>query len=80
MTTPAHADEHESLIQLLAKSTSVDHSKVAGFVLITVGEDGRPMVGSDLDSPEIAFGVMYQLLVNAGLVENVHEVEIPEGN
>lgn len=47
---PAHAAEHDQLMQLLAKVT--DRSQLIGAViLITIGCDGRPCVGSDLGFP-----------------------------
>ncbi len=76
---PAHAAEHEQLLQLLAKATRTS-TLIGGIVLITVGVDGRPCVGGDLDTPEQILSVIRQLAAAENLIDTVAEVNIPEDN
>lgn len=76
---PAHAAEHDALMQLLAKVT--DRSQLIGAViLVTIGHDGRPCVGSDLDSPATIHKVLREIGEAEGLVADVSEVKVPRDN
>lgn len=76
---PIHAAEHDQLMQLLAKVT--DRSQLIGAViLITIGHDGRPCVGSDLDSPETIHKVLREIAEAEDQIADVSEVGTPRDN
>lgn len=76
---PAHAAEHNQLMQLIAKVT--DRSELIGAaILITIGHDGRPCVGSDLDSPATIHKVLREIAAAEDQVVNVSEIKILKDN
>lgn len=78
-SAPAHAAEHDQLMQLLAKVT--DRSELIGAViLITIGCDGRPCVGSDLDSPATIHKVLREIAAAEDQIADVSEVKMPRDN
>lgn len=62
MSRPAHGDEHDTLATLINKSINVPSSKVKLFVLITIGEDGRPCVAGNTQQPGDMLQIFQQLL------------------
>lgn len=79
MTAPRHSAEHTELMQLLARATEKSET-IAYSVLVTVGVDGRPMVGTDLDSPEAVVEVLAQVVGAYSEIEQVTSVDIPKAN
>lgn len=76
---PIHADEHEQLMQLIAKVTDKSE-KIMAIILITVGTDGRPMIGSDLGDPGPVFAVLAQVTAAHGHIDNIVKVAVPKDN
>lgn len=76
---PIHAEEHTQLMQLVAKVT--DKSRlIQAVIIITVGADGRPMVGSDLGDPGLVFGVLQQVMMAHDQIATVTNVDVPKDN
>lgn len=79
MTIPAHATEHNELLQLLGKAT--DKSQLIGaVVLITVGIDGRPMVGSNLGHEDEVYYLLRRLVAAEDQIAAVDKVDVPRDN
>lgn len=76
---PAHAAEHDQLMQLVAKVT--DKSKlIEGIILITVGKDGRPCIGGNFVSPTVAMGILRQLAAAENQIADVSQIDMPKDN
>lgn len=76
MTAPPHAKEHHELLQLLAKAT--EKSDLVGHViLITLGFDGRPCVGSSIPNPGAVLEILTQLGAASDALETVTEIDMP---
>lgn len=76
---PAHAAEHNDLMQLVAKVT--DQSElIACVILVTVGADGRPMIGSDLETPEAVLNVLAQVMDAHQYKAVVSKIDVLKGN
>lgn len=57
---PAHAEEHHTLMQLVAQV--VEQSKlINGMILVTIGVDGRPCVGANIEDPAVISALLRQL-------------------
>lgn len=79
MSAPAHAKEHDNLTVLLAKS--IEFSKlIDGVILITIGKDGRPCVGGNVDNPATMLRILRELAAAESLVEDVSKVLVPRNN
>lgn len=76
---PAHATEHDQLMQLLAKVTC-NSELIAAVVLITIGHDGRPCVGSDMDSPAMIHKALREIGAAEDQVADVSQVKVPRDN
>lgn len=76
MTKPAHADEHDALMVMLAKQVETSRL-IAGAILITVGVDGRPCVGANMDDPAAIMRILRELGAAEQHVEHVTEVDVP---
>lgn len=76
---PVHAAEHDELLRLLAKATERS-TTVHGVILITIGTDGRPCLGSDLGDPKVIHQVLRQIGGAEDKIANVAEVDIPHSN
>lgn len=76
MTAPPHAKEHHELLQLLAKAT--ENSKLVDHVvLITIGFDSRPCVGSSIPNPGTVLEILTQLGAATDALETVTEIDMP---
>lgn len=76
---PAHAAEHDQLMQLLAKATR-NSELIAAIVLITIGVDGRPCVGSDMDSPAMIHKALREIGEAEDQIADVSQVRVPKDN
>lgn len=76
---PAHAAEHDQLMQLVAKVTEKSEL-IEGIVLITVGKDGRPCLGGNFSTPAIAMTILRQLAAAEDQVADVSIVKLPRDN
>lgn len=76
MTRPPHADEHDALMVMLAKQVEVS-KLIRGAILITVGVDGRPCVGANLDNPAIVMRLLRGLGEAEQHIEGVAQVDVP---
>jgi hypothetical protein len=79
MSVPAHAKEHNDLMVLLAKQ--IETSKfIEGAILITIGKDGRPCVGSNITSVPYVMELMRALGGAEDQIDSVVKVSIPGTN
>lgn len=76
---PIHAEEHTQLMQLIAKVTDKSE-KIMAVIVITVGADGRPMVGSDLGGPGFVFGVLQQVMAAHDQIATITNIDVPKDN
>lgn len=77
---PSHRQEHDELMQLIAKVAG-SSQLIDAMVLITIGRDGRPCLGSDVEDPRVVLSILQQL-VDAGTTNLVHvrKIEVPKDN
>lgn len=76
---PAHAKEHDDLITLVAKIT--DSSKlIAGCIVVTIGVDGRPVVGGNLGTTAQIMNVLRQLAAAEDQIADVYKIDTPRNN
>lgn len=75
---PAHAAEHNILMQVVAKI--VNQSVLIDMVvLITVGVDGRPSVGGNLEPAQVV-ELLRQLIAAEDQIANVSQIKVPRDN
>lgn len=79
MTAPPHAKEHHELLQLVGKLVQ-DSKLIDGMILITVGYDGRPCVGGNVESPEHIMELLRALGEAGSAVAGSSRVDIPKDN
>lgn len=75
---PVHYKEHEELVQLIAKITG-QSGPVQDFVIVTIGTDNRPMIGSSLPQ-EVTMAVLAHLTMSQGDIASVTKVAVPKDN
>lgn len=76
---PAHAEEHHDLMQLVAKV--IKHSAlIEGMVLITIGVDGRPCVGANIEDPAVISAILRELGNAEHTIEGVRRIGRPVSN
>lgn len=76
MTAPPHTKEHHELLQLLAKA--IENSKLVDHViLITIGFDSRPCVGSSIPNPGAVLEILSHLGAATNALENITEIDMP---
>lgn len=79
MTAPAHSDEHNGLMQIIGKL--VNQSELIDIaILVTVGTDGRPAVGGNLDNPAQITEVLRQIVAAEDQVATITQVDLPRDN
>lgn len=76
---PAHAAEHNTLMQLIAKIVN-QSALIDTVILITVGVDGRPSIGGNVDHPGQIMEILQQLAAAEEDVEGVRRVDLPKDN
>lgn len=76
---PAHVAEHDQLMQLVAKVLS-QSELIGAMILVTIGTDGRPCVGSDLDSPATIHRVLREIAAAEDQIADISEVKVPKDN
>lgn len=79
MTAPPHAKEHDELMVFLAKLVEKS-DLIDGAILITVGKDGRPCIGGNIESPAHMLEILRQLVEAEDLIEAVKDVPVPRDN
>lgn len=76
---PTHVAEHEALMQLVAKVTGRSEL-IAAVVLITIGHDGRPCVGSNIDSPAMMHKALREIGEAEDQIVSMFQVRVPRDN
>lgn len=79
MSEPAHGKEHNDVATLVAKTVNMYDDKIAHFVLVTIGHDGRPLVSSSIGPGQIQ-GVFEFMAKAHDHIESVTAVPIAGNN
>ncbi len=79
MSRPAHADQHDELIEILAKM--VEKCKLIEYVvMVTIGFDGRPVVGGNLDDSSQISDLFRQLVAAEDKISESYKIAISSDN
>ena len=76
---PAHVAGHEDLLRIVMKVTDNSHL-IACTIVITIGTDGRPCVGGNIDHPEQLLDILRQLADAENMIGDASKVDMPKDN
>ncbi len=79
MSKPTHYRQHDELMQLVVKAAK-SSDLISAVIVVTVGRDGRPAVGSNIESPALISDILRQLGEAEDSIEGVVEVAVPKDN